>query len=55
MGWGVGSSFGVHCGGKGSLRREEMQASSLNTSLKGLAQTKVYNVMRGVRRWRKRS
>ena len=41
VGWGVGSSLVVHCGGKGSLKREEVQASSLNTSLKGLAQTKV--------------
>lgn len=41
MGWGVGNSLGVFCGGKGSLKREEVQASSLNTSLKGLAQTKV--------------
>lgn len=41
MGQSVGNSLGVHCCGKGGLRREEVRASSLNTSLKGLAQTKV--------------
>lgn len=40
VGQGIGSSLGVHCRGV-HCRGKEVQASSLNTSLKGLAQAKV--------------